>query len=185
MATSRTSRSWKKYYKKTKTGKIRTSIKFKIQEIKNSKEGLSSLFLEKCLTRVKNFIGVFPQDFLLHSQIYPPACFVVNLDVSSQPGSHWLAVYLDDSSVEVFDSLGLDPKTWTRKPTILLNFIKSKLKNRKLRISRKLQTDSSNFCGVFSLFFLFLRPFLTFRQISNFFTSDLKLNEKLLYDFFQ
>ena len=67
MATSRTSRSWKKYYKKTKTGKIRNSIKFKIQEIKNSKEGLNSLFLEKCLTRVKNFIGVFPQDFLLNS----------------------------------------------------------------------------------------------------------------------
>ena len=184
MATSRPSWKWKKYYEKTKTRKIRNSIKLEIQKIQKSKEGLDSPFLEKCLLGVKYFVGVFPQDALLRNKFVTPACFIVNLDVSSQPGSHWIAIYLDNSNVEVFDSLGLDPTTWSRKPTILLNFIREKSRTRKLRISRKIQPVSSNFCGVFCLFFLILRSILSYRKICDFFSPDLKLNEKRLLDFF-
>ena len=185
MAPGSSSRIWKKYYQKTKTRKIRHSIKFQIQKIQKSKEGVNSYFLSKTLNGVKNFIGAFPQDFLFNKNFTTPVSLIINLDVSSQTGSHWIALYLDDSNIEVFDSLGLDPKSWLRKPTILLNFIHKNSRNRKLRITRKLQSDKSNLCGVFCLFFILARTVFSFREICNFFTSDLTINQKLLLNFFK
>ena len=185
MAPRGPSRKWKKYYQKTKTRKIRNSIKLEIQKIKDSKEGLNSTFLLQALTSSRNFIGVFPQDFLLNKNFVSPVSLIINLDVSSQPGSHWIALYIDDSIIEIFDSLGLHPNSWARKPTILLNFIRKSSRTRKLRISRKLQSNRSNFCGVFCLFFIIFRPVFSFRELCSFFTSNLKLNEKLLLELFQ
>lgn len=185
MAPSHPDWKWKKYYQKKKTGKTRNTIKLKIQKIKNTKEGLDSVFLKKILRGTKHFLGIFPQDYLIGLQINAPVFMIINLDVSSQPGSHWLAIYIDNSNIEIFDSLGLDKRTWNRKPSILLRFIQSHAKTRKLRISPKMQPDFSNFCGVFCLFFLILRPFLPFWTICDYFSANLILNQQKLLEFFQ
>lgn len=185
MAPSFPNWKWKKYYQKAKTRKTRNTIKLKIQEIEKSKEGLSSNFLRKVLNDSKFFLGIYPQDFLLRLKIESPAFFIINLDVSSMPGSHWIALYIDNSSIEIFDSLGLEKSTWDRKPSILLRFVEKYAKTRKLRISRKIQHDFSNFCGVFSLFFIILRPFLPFWSICDYFSENLILNHQKLLQFFQ
>jgi hypothetical protein len=42
----------------------------------------------------KSFLGVFARDELPIIKNFP-ACFVVNTDVRSRPGQHWLAFYFD------------------------------------------------------------------------------------------
>ena len=56
------------------------------------------------------FLGVFPMDRLLPpGEVVPPAVCVVNYDPAKMPGSHWVAVSVQPSSVSWFDSYGLGP----------------------------------------------------------------------------
>ena len=83
---------------------------------------------------------------------------ILNLDKSSQPGSHWVALYIDadgDKSVEYYDSYGEDP------PESLLRDIKSVVDKinpdtyLKFKINKiKQQSDSSDTCGIHSMKFL-------------------------------
>ena len=53
--------------------------------------------------------GVFPAD-MLPMRWTPPATIVANTDPHSQPGSHWVAMYLDnDGHCVYFDSYGVPP----------------------------------------------------------------------------
>lgn len=62
----------------------------------------------KCLN---HFRGVFARD-TLPSQVDVPAGFVVNTDKSSEPGTHWVAIYIDSESYgEYMDSFGQRPLT--------------------------------------------------------------------------
>ena len=61
------------------------------------------------------FVGVYPSDKLpaisalyLQSEDTKQA-YVINLDPSHLPGSHWVAVFCDHSGNEYFDSYGLPP----------------------------------------------------------------------------
>src|ERR1700678_1580866 len=45
--------------------------------------------------------------------------YIINLDPSTSPGSHWVAVYFEKGNAEYFDSYGLPP------PELILNFIKA------------------------------------------------------------
>jgi hypothetical protein len=54
-------------------------------------------------------IGVFPID-RIPPPTSVPAAFVVNLDTHTQPGSHWVALFIDRNyKCEFFDSYGLEP----------------------------------------------------------------------------
>ena len=53
-----------------------------------------------------NFIGGFPSDKLPEPK-QKPFGMVVNLDPSTKPGSHWVAIYVSEFNVsEYFDSYG-------------------------------------------------------------------------------
>jgi hypothetical protein len=64
-----------------------------------------------CLSRVKSFLGVFPSDELPSEEITNPCSIIVNVDASTQPGSHWLAKRFEPRSSQAyyFDSYGLPP----------------------------------------------------------------------------
>jgi hypothetical protein len=64
--------------------------------------------IQKCL-KLPNFLGVFAAD-KIPSKV-PTFCgFVVNTDPRSQPGTHWMAIYIDgNGNGEYFDSYGLRP----------------------------------------------------------------------------
>ena len=56
------------------------------------------------------FLGVFPADRLPPpDEVEAPAACVVNYDPANMPGSHWVAVSVQPSSVSWFDSYGLGP----------------------------------------------------------------------------
>ena len=53
------------------------------------------------------FRGVYPSDKLSESPVN--GLYIVNLDPSHLPGSHWVAIYVRDQFAEYFDSYGLHP----------------------------------------------------------------------------
>ena len=54
------------------------------------------------------FHGVFARDTLPLTR--KDGGYVINFDLSSEPGSHWVAVYVKGSLVEYFDSSGQPPQ---------------------------------------------------------------------------
>jgi ribosomal protein S19 len=56
---------------------------------------------------IKNhFQGVFAAD-KIPIKVQPPVGLVINTDISSRPGKHWLAVYIDENFIGYyFDSYG-------------------------------------------------------------------------------
>jgi hypothetical protein len=57
----------------------------------------------------KLFLGVYPSDKLPKIKTRPCA-FILNLDASGKPGSHWCAVYFDENGgAEYYDPFGFEP----------------------------------------------------------------------------
>ena len=176
---------WKKTYQKTTTRKTRSQIRKQIQKNQRSKTGLDSLFLKKVVKNIPGFLGVFPLDFLRNITFTRPACFIINLDVSSQPGSHWIAINVRASTIEIFDSLGLDPTSWYRKPLFLLLFLRKFSYSHKILISPQIQPSYSNFCGFYALFYVLFQQKFSFKKLCDYFSPDLTVNDNKLLSLFQ
>lgn len=123
-------------------------------------------------------VGVFPADKIVE-RWHKPCAFVFNLDNSTQPGSHWVSIYVTKNSDGFyFDSYGLLPT--------VPNHIRVLRKNcRQLRYNTvQLQSESSKVCGQFCIMFLF---FMcrggTLFEFQNIFSSNLKNNDRIAYTF--
>lgn len=161
-----------------------SAIKEKIKKIK--KEKINSVFLSNCLAHVPNFLGTFAQNELIkirHIQL--PFSLIVNIDYSDQPGSHWLSIYVSKNVVEIFDSLGFDPKFYLNSNHFILQFIDKYKFNRTLSISPVLQPLSSTLCGIYCIYFILMRQFYTFEQCLSRFGSNHSRNDQRLLHFFK
>lgn len=70
---------------------------------------MNSSEIKNLLKNVTFFKGVFPRD-TLPSQFTLSAAFVINTDTASEPGEHWVSVYIShDGDGEYFDHFGLPP----------------------------------------------------------------------------
>ena len=126
------------------------------------------------------FLDVFSSDKLPTKIHKYPTCFIVNVDSSREPGSHWLAVYLPSAyHAEFFDSYG-KPPTYYGGP--ILDFT-----SRFLYLDYNpmiLQTDVTAVCGQYCIYYLYSRcrgqPLM--KVLSPFVTQDL-CNDKLVYNF--
>jgi len=98
------------------------------------------------------FLGVFPIDKLPKSvKFNPPCSLIVNFDPSSQPGSHWVAIFIPDGdSCEYFDSYGRDP------PPPILTFLKCQHK-KILKNNKQLQSNITSTCGQMCVYYLIWR----------------------------
>lgn len=74
-------------------------------------------------------------------------CLIVNTDVSALPGTHWIAVYVNQRKGEVFDSYGRPPpfrlQKWLNNSGVRWTFNK-----------RLVQGPLSTLCGAYCIFFL-------------------------------
>lgn len=102
-------------------------------------------------TLVKShFCGVYAADKLPSKDI-AKGVYIVNTDTSSQPGSHWISIFLNESNEAFyFDSYGLPP--------LESHHVKFLNRARKWKYNRiRLQSDSSSVCGHYCcLFALFV-----------------------------
>ena len=98
------------------------------------------------------FVGVFPENRLPSKPTKTRrAGYIVNTDPEGEPGKHWLALWTDGVSCEVFDSYGL-PLDVYGVPHILAWIEKHWPHAR--RCDRTLQAMNSRACGHYCLLYL-------------------------------
>jgi hypothetical protein len=156
--------------------------------------GLTNFQIEKIVSTlnsakpnsIKGFKGVFPIDKLDEvarkcSKSDEIVSFIINLDDSTEKGSHWCAVYIDKSinkSINYYDSYAREPPLRFLKD---IELIVAKIKPKyylKLKVNRIVQQSvSSDTCGWFSLRFLFnMSRGQEFKDCTRF--SEVKKGEK-------
>lgn len=89
---------------------------------------------------------MYPRDLVPTCFPQYPCCFIANTDTSSEPGEHWVAYFVQSPDhIEFFDSFAFLPITY--------GFALHSNKHNSLQI----QSDKSDFCGHFCLYFLYHR----------------------------
>lgn len=118
---------------------------------------MNSVQLRRILSQDKftktSFLDVFPSD-QLPMKIYKfPSCFVLNIDKSTEPGSHWVAFYVSSPrSTEFFDSYGNAPSFYGGP---ILEFA-ARFKNVDYN-PLTLQSNVTAVCGQYCIFYLYSR----------------------------
>lgn len=114
-------------------------------------KGLSNEYLDSLGKRLfKNFIGVFPCD--IHPTVNRNNFSIIfNTGDSTTAGEHFIAIVTTSKSVFYFDSFGKHPSD----PNILLFINKLRKKKQRLIVwKKKIQGDSSNYCGFYCIGFI-------------------------------
>ena len=58
---------------------------------------------------IKNFKGVFMRDELTNMKPTNNECMIINIDHSSNEGTHWTSLFIDNGTSYYFDSYGFEP----------------------------------------------------------------------------
>jgi hypothetical protein len=139
-------------------------------------EELIELLMKNKSSR-KVFCGVIPLDQIPLKKIAKECAFIVNTHESDKPGEHWFSVYIPKRGpIEYFDSYGLPPYH-----EIIYKFFK--YNKRPFIYNRiKIQHDSSQNCGKFSLFYIYYRSKgYTMKEFLNLFNKQyLSYNDRIL-----
>lgn len=121
----------------------------------------------------KSFGGVFACDQLPREKRRFNS-FIINLDQSHKPGSHWIGVYFKGNTCFYFCSYGTEPKN-----DFINEFIQRNAKYVEWNTSL-FQSLTSTTCGLFSLYFLYR---ICRSQKLNLLPRKAKYNEKIIKDF--
>ena len=118
-----------------------------------------------------------------------PRIFIVNMDRSDMPGSHWVAVYQKNTKIFVFDSAGLPPLY-----ADMLFALRNASKGKKWfwsdrRFQKKTTATCGQFCVVFAIFIdngrspeQFIKHCWTDRSVYNFARNVLNVKAPFLID---
>ena len=127
------------------------------------------------------FTSVLPSDHLPDTVSEKPRGFIVNVDSSDGPGTHWIAIYLTrDGEGEFMDSYGQQPSNYSENfETFLKNNSSTFTYNKYV-----LQSPWSSVCGQYCLFYALHRcRNIPMSTIINMFTNDKEWNDMLVRDF--
>ena len=175
-------------WKLGKQAALRCSKKLKTK-IKEKTNKINASIITKALKCSPNFIGCFAENQLKSLTVTQFPCFlIVNVDSTDTSGSHWLAVGIFKNSIEIFDPLGFTIFNWARVPCDLLDFLHRMSLTRQVRVSPRIQSDQSTFCGFYCIFYIILRRFTVLRNIVARFSiifSKMIENDNVLIKFFQ
>ena len=175
----------RKLKQQDKTSCDLTQIKKAIKKTQKSQKGLDETFIRTYLKCIPSFIGCYAENELEHFTVHSFPCFlIVNLDSSDMVGSHWIALGIFKTKLEIFDSLGFQLLKWPRIPCSLLKFLHRMTASRKLKVLKRIQSKKSNLCGYFSIFYVVFRSLYTFDTLASNFVSDLSKNDAILLKFF-
>ncbi|GFS72857.1 uncharacterized protein NPIL_3781 [Nephila pilipes] len=121
-------------------------------------KGLSTLevssYLKFCPVTRHIFKGVYAADYIPNLRPYNEAAIVVNTDISTGKGVHWLALYYKNGKLEFFDSFGRGPEYF--QPHIskyVRNYPHVEYERTRLQIRDDLM------CGYYSIFYILKRSF--------------------------
>ena len=81
--------------------------------------------------------------------------FIVNTEPSGEPGEHWIAVWIDGETCELFDSFAL-PVSFYSKATPLVQWLDTHYPQRESN-DQSIQSVTSETCGHYALFYLLFK----------------------------
>lgn len=149
---------------------IRKRIMVGTGEVK--RKGLFGYEIDKILrASLPSYRGVIASDEIKKLDLprNEVSSFIMNLDKSDEPGSHWIAVRIDpredgDRSVEVYDPLALFPDSRNEDGQDFLEDIQDRIDDMDLPYMLKMkinmvknQSDTTDTCGLHSMLFLLKR----------------------------
>ena len=144
---------------------------------------MEAVSIEKLVNGLCNFGGIFKLGQLPQVKLISlPVSLIINAY------DHWLAVYIDEFSVEIMDStgyLGTDGLHQT-----LRRFLNGHIYNKDFKITPRLQADDSNLCGLYAVSFLYYRTTTnqTLCEFCKLFTDNVNKNcqtIKIIYKIIQ
>ena len=140
---------------------------------------LFSTELFEKLKHFENFEGVFARDELPENVNWPVG-LIVNTDLRSKPGTHWVAIFIDENGKgEYFDSYGFQPK-YIQFKNFLNNNCISYFYN-----TVSLQCHTCVTCGHYCIAFLMSRFVgMSFIDFIMLFTSDPHKNDIIIKQLF-
>jgi hypothetical protein len=132
--------------------------------------------LERIRVSGSTFTGIFARDTLPSTDTITnfPSYLIVNTDLSSGVGIHWVALYyITSTEIEGFDSYGLNPSMYGINVTCTLTN------------SKRLQGEKSTVCGQYCAFYLYyrLRGYSLQNIISSFSIRDFMYNDRQVAKF--
>ena len=177
---------FRKFAKQEKNNCRKAGIQKELKKTLEKNTGLKSNVIKKALLCSSNFIGCYAENEVNSLCFGSLPCFlIVNLDSSNMKGSHWIAIGIFRDEIEIFDSLGFDIFNWPRIPNKLLTFLRKISISKRVRISKRFQSNDSSICGLYAIFYAKYRPFFTFSFLQNLFTSCLSSNDSFLIKLFK
>jgi hypothetical protein len=119
---------------------------------------ISNFDIAKALKKNLHFRGVYPRD-LLPKRIANDECGVINLDISSGSGTHWVGYYNDSrlDYVEYFDPFGEYDKKRVCIPKEIVRYLRSGSKQKIMYNDAFIQKVDSAKCGCFVIKYIKLR----------------------------
>lgn len=135
------------------------------------------------------YVGTFPSDGLQAIRVEKyPSCYIINSDKSSEPGTHWLCVYVDSPrSVNFFDSYGLELSNYKEIDNFVHRIISDEGRDSSVHAlsGTPLQGDLSDVCGHWCIVFVdVLSQGLTFDEFLNIFNTNSASTDAGTYDSF-
>jgi hypothetical protein len=175
--------------------------KIRKRESEVDEKGLDTLQIDEIMKPYKEFLGTIPSDGIpsLISQVKPNTriCFIMNSDPTGEPGSHWVAVLVDNRkdgshSIEFYNPLGIRDRrrlTSSFLTDIVPLLEKINPEERPLKLKENLiadQNNTSNNCGQFSIRFLLdrLTRNKTFAEATGYDEKGEAMIEKFKDDFY-
>lgn len=145
-------------------------------------ENMNTIEIQECMYSIHPSLknNVYAANRLpIH--VEAPAFLVSNLDPDTQPGSHWVAIHIDEHSVgQYFDSFGRPPaglhKVFLRRNCRVWNYN-----------TKRIQDDWTSVCGEYCLVYLYYK----FHGISmldftnTFIEKETIVNDILLHELFK
>lgn len=135
-------------------------------------------------TLLQQMIGIFSVDEIPKQRFTSfPISFIINTDIKSGPGKHWVAFHASNHRGEFFDSYGLKPSFYSDR---VLDFCTSN--NLTLLYNdKRLQSKDSKTCGYYCMYYLvnrcrgvplneIVRPFSDDYNNNDLFVSDVITN---------
>ncbi len=125
--------------------------------------------------------GVLPADYLPETVPSRPISYIVNVDPSSKPGSHWTAFdFSADGSAYFFDSYGNAPEQYDEHFKHFLDNNSCRWMYNRIH----LQGPLSSVCGQYCLYFLLKRARnVPLNKIVSVFSANAQNNDQMVNDF--
>jgi len=121
------------------------------------------------------FKGVFARNELPHIENYPTA-LIFNTQDRNMDGEHWLAVYFDSFNLcYFFDSYGQNPCYYG-----VTNYLKEY--SRIINYNQKRIQGNSEYCGLYSILFIFFAVRNNLKNFYSFFSTNLFLNDLFVFE---